>query len=104
MFDKMRHWVHRVAARLALQAAMAGMMLAGGAGGFLLFGLVDQPTFVWWIERTFGPATAKLSAMVSIDPLAAALLVPVLVTLGLGLSMLFVWRRQDTIQRLSGQR
>ena len=82
---------------------MAGMMLSGAAGGFLLFGLVDQPALVWWVEQNLGPATAKLSAMVSIDPLAAALLVPVLVALGLGLSLVFVWRRQDTVERLRGQ-
>lgn len=74
----------------------------GGAGGFLLFGLVDRPGLVWRIGQSLGPATAKLSAMVSIDPLAAALLVPVLVALGLG--MMFVWRRQDTVERLNGQR
>ena len=76
---------------------MAGMMLAGAAGGFFLFGLVDQVTLVWWIERNVGLATAKLSAMVSIDPLVVSVLVPVLIVVGLGLNMMFVWRRQETI-------
>ncbi len=91
---------HRLLARLALQAMLIGCMAAGALGGFFLFKLADHADFVWWVEQNVGPATAKLSAMVSFDPLVVALLVPLLIALGLGLSMIFVWQRHDTAERL----